>query len=95
LLRPGPSRDPARTLLTVTGLDSHTETGHLVTHKRPKASDVIAPTLTCLDGGRSALDGPRLLTRAEAHALRRSAIHTHAQLAEYLSGLPEPPPRSA
>jgi DNA-binding transcriptional regulator YiaG len=65
-----------------------------VAHKRPTASDVITPTLTCLDGGRSRLDEPRL-TRAEAHALRRSATLTHAQLAEYLNGLPEPPQRSA
>lgn len=79
----------------MTGFLSHTERGHLVAHKRPTASDdVITPTLTCLDGGRSAADGPRL-TRAEAHALRRSAALTHAQLAEYLKGLPEPPLRSA
>jgi hypothetical protein len=65
-----------------------------VAHKRPTASDVITPTLTCLEGGRSAPDGPRL-TRAEAHALRRSAMLTHAQLTEYLNRLPEPPPRSA
>jgi hypothetical protein len=65
-----------------------------VAHKRPTASDVISPTLICLDGGRSAPAGPPL-TRAEAHALRRSAAVTHAQLTEYLDRLPEPPLRSA
>jgi hypothetical protein len=51
--------------------------------------------LTCLDGGRSTLDGPQL-TRAEAHALRRSAPLTHAQLWHHLQGLPPKPPlRSA
>ena len=63
-------------------------------HSRPTASDVIPPTLTCLDGGRANASGP-LLTRAEAHALRRSAPLTHAQLWEYLQGPTEPPPRSA
>lgn len=63
--------------------------------KRPTASDVISPTLICLEGGRCASDGPPL-TRAEAHALRRSAAVTHAQLTEYLKSPPEPPPlRSA
>jgi hypothetical protein len=66
-----------------------------VAHTRPTASDVKSPMLICLDGGRSAPPGPPL-TRAEAHALRRSAALTHAQLTEYLSHLPEPPPlRSA
>jgi hypothetical protein len=65
-----------------------------VAHKRPTASDVTSPTLICLEGGRSTPDGP-LLTRAEAHALRRSAPLTHAQLWEYLQGHPEPPQRSA
>ena len=62
--------------------------------KRPTASDVTSPALTCLEGGRSTPDGP-LLTRAEAHALRRSAPLTHSQLWEYLQGPPEPPQRSA
>jgi hypothetical protein len=64
-----------------------------VAHKRPTASDVTSPTLTCLEGGRSSPDG--LLTRAEAHALRRSAPLTHSQLWEYPQGDPEPPLRSA
>jgi len=78
----------------MTGFLSHTERGHLVAHMRPTASDVISPTLICLDGGRSTPPGPPL-TRAEAHALRRSAKLTHAQLTEYLKDLPEPPLRSA
>ena len=62
--------------------------------KRPTASDVISPTLTCLDGGRPTLDGS-LLTRAETRALRRTAPLTHAQLQQLLLDLPEPPQRSA
>lgn len=58
--------------------------------ERPTASDVKSPTLICLDGGKPS-DGP-WLTRAEAHALRRSAPLTHIQLAEHLRGLPEPRP---
>jgi hypothetical protein len=50
--------------------------------KRPTASNVSPPALTCLDGGRSDADGP-LLTRADAHALRRSAPSTHARLEEH------------
>jgi len=65
-----------------------------VARERPTASDVTTPTLTCLDGGRSIPDGP-LLTRAEAHALRRSAPLTHSQLWEQLHGDSEPPLRSA
>ena len=76
------------------GFLSAPERGHFVARKRPTASDVIPPTLTCLKGGRSNSDGP-LLTRAEASALRRSAPLTHAQLWEHLQGLPEPPQRSA
>jgi hypothetical protein len=65
-----------------------------VARERPTASDMTSPTLTCLDGGRSTPDGP-LLTRAEAHALRRSAPLTHSQLWDYLQGHPEPPQQSA
>ena len=54
--------------------------------ERPRASDVKSPSLTCLDGGRSDDDG-KLLTRAEAHALRRSAPLTHAQLNSHLKGV--------
>jgi len=67
-----------------------------VARKRPTASNVIPPTLICLDGGRPVHDGRPLLTRAEVHALRRSAPLTHAQLWEHLQGLPPKPPlRSA
>ena len=51
-------------------------------HQRPTASNV-PPTLTGVDGDRATFDGP-LLTRAEAHALRRSARLTHAQLKAHL-----------
>lgn len=54
--------------------------------KRPRASEVKLPSLTCLDGGRPDADG-QLLTRAEAHALRRSAPLTHAQLHGHLKGV--------
>jgi hypothetical protein len=53
-----------------------------VARKRPTASNVIPPALTSLDGGRSDADGP-LLSRADAHALRRSAALTHARLQEH------------
>lgn len=54
--------------------------------ERPTASDVKTPSLTCIDGGRPDGDG-ELLTRAEAHALRRSAPLTHAQLTGHLKGV--------
>jgi hypothetical protein len=76
------------------GFLSAPERGHFVARKRPTASDVTEPTLTCLDGGRSTPDGPPL-TRAEARALRRSTPLTHAQLWEHLMGPPEPPQQSA
>jgi hypothetical protein len=46
--------------------------------------------LVSLDGARSDADGP-LLTRAEAHTLRRSARLTHLQLTEHLRGIPSSP----
>jgi hypothetical protein len=63
-----------------------------VARKRPAASDVIRPALTCLDGGRSDADGP-LLSRADANALRRSAPLTHARLTEHFSATPAPAER--
>lgn len=54
--------------------------------KRPRASEVNPPALTCLDGGRADAE-EELLTRAEAHALRRSAPLTHAQLSGHLKGV--------
>ncbi len=56
-----------------------------MSRERPTASD-DQPNLLCLDGTRPASDGP-LLTRAEAHALRRSAPLTHAQLTQHLEGV--------
>jgi hypothetical protein len=56
-----------------------------VARERPAASNAIRPVLTCLDGDRPPADGP-LLTRAEAHALRRSAPLTHAKLKEHFRG---------
>jgi hypothetical protein len=44
---------------------------------------------------RESIPDEPLLTRAEAHALRRSAPLTHSQLWEHLHGAPEPPLRSA
>ena len=61
--------------------------------KRPNAPDVVAPQLTCLDGGLSPRGAVPALTRAEAEALRRSAPLTHAQLRKHLMGVPEPPLR--
>ena len=52
--------------------------------ERPTASPGSA--LTGLDGGADAADMPRI-TRAEAHAFRRSAPATHARLAEHLEPL--------
>jgi len=47
---------------------------------------VTSPRLFCIDGGRPDAQGPGL-TRAEAHALRRSAPLTHTQLKEHLKGI--------
>jgi hypothetical protein len=55
-----------------------------VARERPTASP--GSPLTGLDGDASAGDTPRV-GRAEAHALRRSAPSTHAQLAEHLEPL--------
>jgi hypothetical protein len=63
-----------------------------VARKRPAASDVVPPDLTCLDGGMSDSAIP-LLSRAEARALRRSAPLTHAQLKQVLKGVARPPLR--
>lgn len=52
--------------------------------ERPTASPGSA--LTGLDDGADAADMPRV-TRAEEHALRRSAPGTHARLAEHLEPL--------
>jgi hypothetical protein len=60
-----------------------------VARRRPTASNVSPPALTCLDGGRSDADGP-LLTRADAHALRRSAASTHARLKEHFRAFAAP-----
>lgn len=57
--------------------------------ERPTASDVKAPTLALLDGGKP--NSYPQLTRAEAHALRRSAPLTHMRLAEHLRGVPQAP----
>ena len=65
-----------------------TERGPIVARKRPTASNVPPSELTVLDGGRPHTDGS-LLTRAQAHALRRSAPLTHIQLREHLKPLPE------
>jgi hypothetical protein len=62
-----------------------------VARKRPTASDVPPPTLVCLDGGVVDPASPQL-TRAEAHALRRSAPLTHHQLGAHLRGVGELPP---
>jgi hypothetical protein len=54
-----------------------------VARKRPTASD-DRPHLVCIDGDRP--DGAaRLLTMAEAHALRRSEALTHSQLKAHLT----------
>lgn len=62
--------------------------------KRPIASAVVPPVLACLDGGRPDTDEP-LLTRAEAHALRRTARLTHADLQRHLEGVSTTPLRTA
>ncbi len=62
--------------------------------KRPEASNVTPPLLTCLDGGLTRSDPPPL-TRAEAQALRRSAPITHEQLQRHLNGVGRPPLRGA
>ena len=67
------------------GLPFRTERGRFVARKRPTASDVQRPTLTCLDG--ASHSGRQLLTRAEARALRLSAAVTHAKLAQHLRGI--------
>jgi hypothetical protein len=60
-----------------------------VARKRPTASDVIPPALTCIDGGIADFAPPKL-TRAESQALRRSAPLTHSQLRAHFDppGLP-------
>jgi len=60
-----------------------------VARERPTASSVPRSELTAIDGGRPSTDGP-LLTRAQAHALRRSAPLTHVQLKEHLKAVPKP-----
>ena len=52
--------------------------------ERPTASP--RSVLTVLDGGDDVADTPRV-TRAEAHALRRSAPDTHERLAEHFEPL--------
>jgi len=59
-----------------------------VARERPTASNVPPSELTVLEGSRPQTDGP-LLTRAQAHALRRSAPLTHIQLKEHLKAVPE------
>jgi hypothetical protein len=60
-----------------------------VARKRPTASDVTPPALTCIDGGRPDLAPP--MTRAESEALRRSAPLTHSQLKAHLNPPGKPP----
>jgi hypothetical protein len=60
-----------------------------VARERPTASDFIPTALICLDGGQPEADPP--LTRAEAHALRRSAPLTYMQLTEHFKDLPIQP----
>jgi hypothetical protein len=55
-----------------------------VARKRPTASDVTPPALTCIDGGRPDSAPPKL-TRAESETLRRSAPLTHSQLKAHLA----------
>jgi hypothetical protein len=69
------------------------ERGSLVARTRPTASNDTSPMLACVDGALTISDGP-LLTRAEAHALRRSAPLTHTQLKAHLQALPAPPLRA-
>jgi hypothetical protein len=65
-----------------------------VAHERPTASDVPRPRLTSLDDGVRDTDQLRL-TRAQAHALRRSAPLTHANLQEHFKVLMAAGPRVA
>ncbi len=51
--------------------------------------------LRCLDGGKPDGDDAPLLTRAEAHALRRSERLTHTDLERHLDGVNITPPRPA
>ena len=51
--------------------------------KRPTASNVVPPLLTCLDGGVPD-DAGSGLTPAEARALSRSDRLTHEQLVHHL-----------
>ncbi len=59
--------------------------------ERPKASEA-RPVLVCLDGDKPDT-AARLLTRAEAHALRRAAPLTHVSLSKHLDGVTLDPPR--
>jgi hypothetical protein len=61
-----------------------------VARKRPTASDVTQPALTCLDGGRCETDA-QPITRAEAEAARRTAAVTHSRLEQQLRAAPDPP----
>ena len=63
--------------------------------ERPTASDVAAPMLDCLDGGKPDGDDPPLFTRAEARALRRSDRLTQADLERHLEGVGDRPPPPA
>jgi len=65
-----------------------------VARERPTASDVSAPALTVLIGGKPATGAPRP-TRAEAQALRHSARQTHDKLTEHFALLSGPASRSA
>ncbi len=51
--------------------------------KRPTASDVTRPALTCIDGGLADRGAP-MLTRAESEALRRGSPLTHSRLTAHL-----------
>lgn len=78
------ARDAADSLAAL-----QSERGPLVARKRPTASNDRPPLLTSVAGARPTSDGP-LLTRAEAHALRRSAPLTHNQLKAHLQAVPAP-----
>ncbi len=63
--------------------------------KRPTASDMTPPALTCIDGGRQD-SAPLKLTRAQSEALRLSAPLTHLRLQAHLRPQAAPyrrPPR--
>jgi hypothetical protein len=57
-----------------------------VARKRPMASNVVRPMLTCLDGGRPDRDTPAP-TLVETIAARRSAAVTHKRLVAHLTGV--------